>query len=35
LNFSLIDKIQIQQLFEDFYLQDFKEQDPNQLILKL
>lgn len=35
LNFSLIDKIPIQQLFDDYYLQDFKEQDCNQLKLKL
>jgi hypothetical protein len=35
LNFSLIDKIPIQQMFEDYYLQDIKEQHCNQLILKL
>ena len=35
LNFSLIDKIPIQQLFDDYYLQDFKEQICNQLKLKL
>lgn len=35
LNFSLLDKIPIQQLFGDFYLQDFKEQNCNQLKLNL
>ena len=35
LNFSLIDKIQLQQLFGDYYLQNFKEQDCNQLKIKL
>jgi len=35
LNFSLLDKIPIQQLFGDFYLQDFKEQKDNQLKLNL
>lgn len=35
LNFALIDKIPLQQLFNDYYLQDFKEQDCNQLKLNL
>ena len=35
LNFSLIDKIPIQQLFNDYYLQNFKEQNCNQLKLNL
>jgi hypothetical protein len=35
LNFSLIDKIPIQQLFDDYYLQTFKELSPNQLNLNL
>jgi len=35
LNFSLIDKIPIQRLFDDYYLQNFKEQDSNQLVLSL
>ena len=35
LNFSLIDKIPIQRLFDDYYLQNFKEQDCNQLTLSL
>lgn len=35
LNFSLIDKIPLQQLFDDHYLQNFKERNCNQLILNL
>lgn len=35
LNFSLIDKIPIQRMFDDFYLQDFKEPDYKQLKLNL
>ncbi|MFA5782272.1 MAG: IS4 family transposase [Bacteroidales bacterium] len=35
LNFSLIDKIPIKQLFDDYYLQDFKELNCNQLKLNL
>lgn len=35
LNFSLIDKIPIQQLFDDYYLQYFKEQSYNQLKFNL
>jgi len=35
LNFSLIDKIPLHQLFSDFYLQNFKEQTCNQLNLNL
>ena len=35
LNFSLIDKIPIQQLFDDYYLQNFKEQTCNQLKINL
>ena len=35
LNFSLIDKIPIKQLFGDYYLQNFKEQNCNQLKLNL
>jgi hypothetical protein len=35
LNFSLIDKIPIQQLFDDHYLQYFKELNRNQLKLNL
>lgn len=35
LNFSLIDKIPIQQLFDDYYLQNLKEQDCNQLKFNL
>lgn len=35
LNFSLLDKIPIQQLFDDYYLQNFKEQTCNQLKLNL
>lgn len=35
LNFSLIDKIPIQQLFDDYYLQNFKELTCNQLKLNL
>jgi hypothetical protein len=35
LNFSLIDKIPIKQLFDDYYLQDSKEQNGNQLKLNL
>ena len=35
LNFSLIDKTPIQQLFADYYLQDFKEQNYNQLKINL
>jgi hypothetical protein len=35
LNFSLIDKIPLQQLFGDYYLQNFKEQNCNQLTLNL
>lgn len=35
LNFSLIDKIPIKQLFDDYYLQNFKEQNCNQLKLNL
>ncbi len=35
LNFSLIDRIPIQQLFQDYYLQNFKEPNCNQLKLNL
>jgi transposase len=35
LNFSLIDKIPIQQLFDDYYLQIFEERSSNQLNLSL
>ena len=35
LNFSLIDKTPIQQMFADYYLQDFKEQNYNQLKINL
>lgn len=35
LNFSLIDKIPVQQLFDDYYLQNFKEPTCNQLKLNL
>jgi hypothetical protein len=35
LNFSLIDKIPIQQLFEDYYLQNAKEHNSNQLTLNI
>ena len=35
LNFSLIDKIPLKQLFDDYYLQNFKEQNCNQLKLNL
>jgi hypothetical protein len=35
LNFSLIDKIPVQQLFDDYYLQNFKEQSGNQLKINL
>jgi len=35
LNFSLIDKIPIKQLFDDYYLQNFKELNCNQLKLNL
>jgi hypothetical protein len=35
LNFSLIDKIHIQQLFDNYYLQNFKEPSCNQLKLNL
>ena len=35
LNFSLIDKIPIQRLFDDYYLQNFKEQDCNQMTINL
>lgn len=35
LNFSLIDKIHINQLFGDYYLQNFKEQNCNQLKINL
>lgn len=35
LNFSLIDKTHIQQLFGDYYLQNFKEQTCNQLKINL
>lgn len=35
LNFSLIDKIPLQQLFGDYYLQNFKEQNCNQLKINL
>ena len=35
LNFSLIDKIPLQQLFGDYYLQNFKEQTCNQLKINL
>ena len=35
LNFSLIDKIPIQRMFEDYYLQNFKELSCNQLNLNL
>ncbi len=35
LKFSLIDKIPIQQLFGDYYLQNLKEQHCNQLKINL
>lgn len=35
LNFSLIDKIPVQQLFADYYQQSFKEQSYNQLEFNL
>ncbi len=35
LNFSLIDKMPIQQLFSPYYLQNFKEQNYNQLKINL
>jgi transposase len=35
LNFSLLDKIPIKQLFDNYYLQNFKEQNCNQLKLNL
>lgn len=35
LNFSLIDRMPIQQLFQDYYLKNFKEQPHNQLTLNL
>lgn len=35
LTFSLIDKIPIQQLFEDYYLQNVKERNSNQLALNI
>ena len=35
LNFSLIDKSPFRQLFSDYYLQDFKEQNCNQLNFNL
>ena len=35
LNFSLIDKTPIRQMFDDYYLQNFKEQTCNQLTLNL
>ena len=35
LNFSLLDKMPIQQLFDGYYLQNFKEQSSNQLNLTL
>ena len=35
LNFSLLDKMPIQQLFDDYYLQTFKEQSCNQLKINL
>lgn len=35
LNFSLIDKIHTQQLFDNYYLQNFKEQTSNQLKINL
>jgi hypothetical protein len=35
LNFSLIDKMPIQQLFSPYYLQNFKEQNCNQLKINL
>lgn len=35
LNFSLLDKMPIQQLFQDYYLQTFKEQSCNQLKFNL
>ena len=35
LNLSLIDKIPIQRMFEDYYLQNFKELSSNQLNLNL
>lgn len=35
LNFSLIDKIPVQQLFDDYYLQNSKEQSCNQLKFNL
>lgn len=35
LNFSLLDRMPIQQLFDDYYLQTFKEQSCNQLKINL
>lgn len=35
LNFSLLDRMPIQQLFQDYYLQNFNEQTHNQLTLSL
>ena len=35
LNFALLDKIPIQQLFQDYYLQNMEEQICNQLSLTL
>jgi hypothetical protein len=35
LNFSLLDKMPVQQLFDDYYLQTFKEQSSNQLKINL
>ena len=35
LNFSLIDKIPLQQLFDGYYQQNLKEQNCNQLELSL
>ena len=35
LNFSLIDKMPIQQLFDEYYLQNFKEESCNQLKFNL
>jgi hypothetical protein len=35
LNFSLLDRMPIQQMFQDYYLQTFKEQSCNQLKINL
>jgi hypothetical protein len=35
LNFSLLDKIPIQQLFSDYYIQNSENETSNQLIFNL